>query len=288
MENPRARGFGAIYTIAPSPVAAGQIWVGTDSGLIQLTRDGGETWRNVTPAGLPAWSKISILDASASDAATAYIAVDRHRLEDYQPHIYRTHDFGQTWKKVSEGIPAPAFVRTVRADPVRKGLLFAGTELGVYFSFDDGDQWQPLQLNLPVAPIHDLVVHGNDLVVATHGRSFWILDDITPLRAMTLEIQQAEAHLFSPAKSWRVRGNVNQDTPLPPETPAGQNPPAGAILYYNLGSVPTGKFSSKCTTRVVRWCVHIPARSKGDHPPRASHLRIAGCGHRRRCQSTRG
>jgi len=241
VENARARGFGAIYTIAPSPVAAGQIWVGTDSGLIQLTRDGGKTWRNVTPAGLPAWSKISILDASASDAATAYIAVDRHRLEDYQPHIYRTHDFGETWRKIVEGIPAPAFVRTVRADPVRKGLLFAGTELGVYFSFDDGDQWQPLQLNLPVAPIHDLVVHGNDLVVATHGRSFWILDDITPLRAMTLEIQQAEAHLFSPAKSWRVRGNVNQDTPLPPETPAGQNPPAGAILYYNLGSVPTGE-----------------------------------------------
>jgi photosystem II stability/assembly factor-like uncharacterized protein len=238
VENARARGLGVVYTIAPSPVAAGQIWVGTDTGMVQLTRDGGHTWSNVTPAALPAWSKISILDASASDAATAYIAVDRHRLEDYQPYIYRTHDYGRTWKKISDGIPEPAFVRAVRADAVRRGLLFAGTELGVYFSLDDGDHWQSLQLNLPVAPIHDLVVHGNDLVVATHGRSFWILDDITPLRAITPEIRQAGAYLFAPAKTYRVRRNVNQDTPLPPETAVGENPPAGAVFYYNLASAP--------------------------------------------------
>ncbi len=240
-ENARARGYGAIYTVAPSPVAAGLIWVGTDTGLVQLTHDHGGSWTNVTPAGLPAWSKISLLDASASDSATAYIAVDHHRLEDYQPYIYRTHDFGKSWQKIVGGIPAPAFVRAVRADPVRRGLLFAGTELGVYFSFDDGDHWQPLQLNLPVTPIHDLVVHGNDLVVATHGRSFWILDDITPLRAISPQIEAEEAHLFAPAKTYRMRRNVNQDTPLPPETPAGQNPPAGAIFYYNLATAPPGE-----------------------------------------------
>ena len=236
VENTKARGYGVVYSIAPSPLKAGQIWAGSDTGLIHLTRDDGKTWNNVTPEGLRDWSKIGILDASHHDPATAYAAVDRHRLDDYQPYIYRTHDFGKTWKKITDGIPAPAFVNAVREDPVRKGLLYAGTELGVYVSLDDGDHWQALQLNLPVTSVRDLDVHGNDLVAATHGRAFWILDDLSPLRQMNAETAGADAFLFEPAVAMRIRGNQNKDTPLPPETPAGQNPPEGAVLYYSLGS----------------------------------------------------
>jgi photosystem II stability/assembly factor-like uncharacterized protein len=221
---------GVVYTIAPSPLKAGQIWIGTDTGRIQLTRDDGKTWVNVTPPGLGEWSKIGILDASRHDPATAYAAIDRHRLDDYQPYIYRTHDYGKTWTKITTGLTAPGFVNAVREDPVRKGLLYAGTELGVYVSFDDGDHWQSLQLNMPVCPVRDLTIHGNDLVIATHGRSFWILDDISPLRETTPQ------PLFKPAKAVRLRGNQNHDTPLPPEVPAGLNPPEGAILYYNLSA----------------------------------------------------
>jgi photosystem II stability/assembly factor-like uncharacterized protein len=231
-----ATGHGVVYTIAPSPVNTGEIWAGTDTGLIQLTRDNGKNWSNVTPAGLPDWSKISILDASHFDAGTVYAAVDRHRLDDFGAYIYRTHDFGKTWKKIADGIPSGAYVRCVREDPVRKGLLFAGTELGVYFSQDDGDHWQALQLNLPVSPVHDLVIKDNDLVVATHGRSFWILDDISPLRQINNRVATADAHLFAPATAVRVRASVNHDTPLPPEVSAGENPPAGAVLYYYLKS----------------------------------------------------
>jgi photosystem II stability/assembly factor-like uncharacterized protein len=238
--NAMQRGYGVIYTIAPSPVSAGMIWVGTDSGRIQLTRDGGKTWQKVTPAGLAPWSKISLIDASPFDAGTAYAAVDRHRLDDFRPYIYRTRDYGRTWTEISDGIAGDAYVHAVREDPGRKGLLFAGTETGVYVSFDDGGHWQSLQLNLPVSPIHDLVIHGNDLVAATHGRSFWILDDITPLRQLSAGFADADARLFRPAAALRVRGNENRDTPLPPETPAGKNPPDGAILDYYLKSAPAG------------------------------------------------
>ncbi|HJS98502.1 MAG TPA: hypothetical protein VJ756_05375 [Terriglobales bacterium] len=234
VNNAMQRGYGVIYTVAPSPINPGMIWVGTDTGLIQLTRDGGKSWENVTPKTLAPWSKISLIDASRFDAGTAYAAVDRHRVDDFRPYIYRTHDYGKTWTQISEGIPNAAYVHVVREDSERKGLLFAGTETGVYVSFDDGGHWQPLQLNLPVAPIHDLVVHGGDLVVATHGRSFWILDDITSLRQLSLDVARADAHLFRPSVALRVRGNQNRDTPLPPETPAGQNPPEGAIFDYYL------------------------------------------------------
>src|SRR5205807_1245027 len=234
--NAKAKGYGVIYTIAPSPVTAGEIWVGTDTGLIQLSQNDGQSWSNVSPAGLPDWSKISILEASHFDAATAYAAVDRHRLDDISPAIYRTHDYGKSWSKITSGIPNGAYVRSVREDPVRKGLLFAGTELGVYFSLDDGGSWQPLQLNLPVSPVHDLVIKNNDLVIATHGRSFWILDDITPLREIAPEVAGAGVHLFKPATAMRIRPNINHDTPISPEEPAGENPPAGAILYYYLKS----------------------------------------------------
>ena len=236
VENARERGHGVVYTIAPSALKDGQIWVGTDTGLIQLTRDGGKTWKNVTPSGLAAWSKISIIEPSQTEAATAYAAVDRHRLSDAGPHIYRTHDFGATWTEIASGIPNGAYVRTVREDPARKGLLFAGTELGVYFSIDEGDHWQPLRLNMPVTPVHDLAIKDSDLIAATHGRSFWILDDISPLRQISSQTTNAAAFLFAPAKAVRVRASTNHDTPLTPEVPAGENPPPGAILYYYLKS----------------------------------------------------
>lgn len=232
---------GVIYTIAPSPLTAGTIWIGTDNGLVQLTRNDGLTWADVSPPGLPAWSMISFIDASPHDGATAYAAIDRHQMDDITPHIYRTHDFGKTWTKITNGIPATAYVHAVREDPFRKGLLFAGTETGVYVSFNDGEHWQPLQLNLPVTPVRDLLVKGNDLVVATHGRSFWILDNISPLRELTSNAVAAGVYLFRPATAIRIRKNAAHDTPLPPETPAGKNPPAGAIIDYSLQRVPAGE-----------------------------------------------
>jgi photosystem II stability/assembly factor-like uncharacterized protein len=236
VENAKARGHGVVYAIAPSPVKAGEIWAGTDSGLIQLTRDNGKTWNNVTPQGLSDWSKISIIEASHFDPGTAYAAIDRHRLDDIGPFIYRTHDFGKSWTRTNSGIPNGAYVRAVREDPSKKGLLFAGTELGVYFSINDGDSWQPLQLNLPVSPVHDLVIKGDDLVAATHGRAFWILDDISPLRQLTAELKAALAYLFQPSTAMRIRSSTHGDTPIPPEEPAGENPPPGAIFYYYLKS----------------------------------------------------
>ena len=241
VENAKARGHGVVYTIAPSPVTAGQIWVGTDSGLVQLTRDNGKSWANVTPQGLSDWSKISLIEASHFDPGTAYAAIDRHRLDDIGPYIYRTRDFGKTWTRINNGIPAGAFVRAVREDPVRKELLFAGTELGIFFSINDGDSWQPLQTNLPVSPVHDLAIKDNDLIAATHGRSFWILDDISPLRQLTSEIEASPAYLFAPSKAMRIRASTHGDTPLPPEEPAGENPPPGAIFYYYLKSSTQGE-----------------------------------------------
>ncbi|HKP47469.1 MAG TPA: hypothetical protein VJT50_12790, partial [Pyrinomonadaceae bacterium] len=232
---------GVIYTIAPSPVAAGTIWVGTDNGLIQLTRDEGKTWTEVQPKDLADWSMISLIDASAHDAATAYAAIDRHQVDDIRPHIFRTHDYGKNWTEIINGLPADSYVHAVREDPVRKGLLFAGTESGVFISFNDGDNWQSLQLNLPNAAVRDLVIKDNDLVIATHGRAFWILDDISPLRELNSSVVAAVTHLYKPATAIRIRKNVGHDTPLPPETPAGKNPPAGAIIDYSLHSIPAGE-----------------------------------------------
>jgi len=225
---------GVIYSLAPSPLDANLIWAGTDDGLLWLTRDGGQNWREVSPPGLTAWSKIAQLDASHFDPNSVYAAVNRFRLDDLHPYIYRTHDGGQTWEKITNGLPDDASVNVVREDPVRQGLLFAGTERAVYVSFNDGDSWQSLQLNLPATSMRDLVVHGDDIVVGTHGRSFWILDDITPLRQVTEQTAAAPAFLFRPGVAYRVRRNVNTDTPLPPEEPAGKNPPNGAILDYSL------------------------------------------------------
>lgn len=228
----------AINTFSLSPVAVGEIWTGSNNGVIQLTRDGGANWQNVSPAGLGPFSQISILDASHFAAGAAYAAVDRHEENDFRPHIYRTRDAGKTWQETVAGIPDGHFVRAVREDPVKKGLLYAGTESAVYVSFDDGDHWSPLQLNMPVCSVRDLVIHGDDLVAATYGRAFWVLDDVTPLRQIDRTVSSAREFLFQPEKALRVRLDLNQDTPIPPEMPAGQNPPNGAIIDYYLASAP--------------------------------------------------
>ena len=231
---------GVIYTIAPSPVRHGEIWVGTDNGLIQVTTDEGKHWQNVTPKGLPAWSKISLIEASHFDAGTAYAAVDRHRVDDFKPYIYRTTDYGTNWTQISDGIDLPAYVHVVREDPVRESLLYAGTETGVYVSFDKGNRWESLQLNLPTASIRDLAIQDGDLVAATHGRSFWILDNLTPLRQLNQQVISSDVYLFQPETAIRIRRDVNRDTPLPLETPVGENPPAGVLIDYYLKSSPQG------------------------------------------------
>jgi photosystem II stability/assembly factor-like uncharacterized protein len=225
---------GVIYTIAPSPLDINTIWVGTDDGLIHLTRDGGKTWANVTPPALTPWAKVSLMEASHFDVQTAYAAVNTFRLDDLRPHIYRTRDAGKTWTRVVRGIPDAGTVNAVREDRQRRGLLFAGTERAVYVSFDDGDDWHELRLNMPATSIRDLVIKDDDLVVGTHGRSFWILDDITPLRQVGPRVAAAAVHLYRPQDAWRVRWNMNTDTPLPPDEPAGENPPDGAIINYWL------------------------------------------------------
>lgn len=234
VENGKQRGLGTVFTIALSALDDKLMWAGSDTGLIHITRDAGKTWHGVTPKGLSDWSKISLMEASHFNPGEAYAAVDRHRLDDQKPYLYRTRDYGATWQAITNGIQPTAFLRAVREDPRQKGLLFAGTEGGVYVSFDDGDHWQSLQRNLPPSSVHDLVVHGDDLVVATHGRSFWILDDITPLR-QAAEVQKAASPwLYRPATAIRVDNDTFIGTPLPPEEPTAENPPNGAIVDYYI------------------------------------------------------
>jgi len=225
---------GVIYALAPSFKSLGTLWAGTDDGLIWTTRDGGKNWSDITPKELTAWSKITQISASHFDEQTAYASVSRFRINDTHPYIYRTHDGGKNWQLITSGLPDFGPVDTVREDSVRKGLLFAGTENSVWVSFDDGDHWQSLQLNLPRTSMRDLWIHDDDLIVATHGRGFWILDDISPLREISANL--GSAHLFAPAPTYRVQRDTNTDTPLPPEEPAAANPPAGAILDYYLPS----------------------------------------------------
>ena len=240
---------GVIYSIAPSPLDANLLWVGTDDGLIHRSADDGKHWTDVTPMELTAWSKVATLEASRFDAQSAYAAVDRHRLDDLKPYIYRTHDGGKSWQMAAKGIPVGSFVNVVREDPVRRGLLYAGTELGIYVSFNDGDDWQPLQLNLPVSSVRDITVHETDLVIATHGRSFWVLDDIAPLREAKADLAAEPVHLFKPATALRVRPGSDQGTPYPAEIAHGDNPPAGAILDYWLQGAPTGPITLEILDR---------------------------------------
>jgi photosystem II stability/assembly factor-like uncharacterized protein len=235
----KACGYGVISTIAPSPVERDLVWVGTDDGLIRLTRDGGKSWKNVTPPGLADWSRLAQIDASAIAAGTAYAAVDRHRLDDFSPSVYITHDFGTTWRAATAGLPEDAWVGVVRQDRVQASLLFAGTSRGAFVSFDDGRTWQPLQLNLPTTGVNDLTVHGDDLIAATEGRSLWVLDDVSPLRHLAAA-DRSGALLFPPATAYRLVSNQNRDTPLPLDEPRTLNPPAGAILDYLLPAGTSG------------------------------------------------
>lgn len=227
---------GAIYSLGPSPKDVNLIWAGTDDGLIWVTHDGGKNWKNVTPPDLTPWSKVTQIVASHFDVNTAFASVSRFRIDDMKPYVYRTDDGGKHWQLISDGLPNNEPVDTVREDSVRKNLLFAGTETSVWVSFDAGDHWQSLQMNLPHSSMRDLWIHGSDLVVGTHGRGFWILDDITPLRQITDGVAKSDAHLFKPAPAYRYRRDTNTDTPLPPEVPAGQNPPDGAVIDYYLAN----------------------------------------------------
>jgi photosystem II stability/assembly factor-like uncharacterized protein len=231
---------GAVYALAPSFKTAQTLWAGTDDGLIWLTRDGGRNWKDITPPELTAWSKVTQIAASRFDEETAYASVSRLRIDDLHPYIYRTHDGGKSWKLIVSGLPDDAPVDTVREDPVRKGMLFAGTETGVFVSFDGGEHWQSLQQNLPHTSMRDLWIHDDDLIVATHGRGFWILDDISPLREVSEATSKAAVHLFKPASAIRARRSTYTDTPVPPDEPLGDNPPDGAIVDYWLAKPATG------------------------------------------------
>ncbi len=258
-----ACGYGTIVSIQPSPHSADEIWSGSDSGVLSVTRDGGRNWRSALLPGIKPWSKISSIDQSVSDRATAYVAVDGQRIDDFEPHVLRTHDGGANWRETSTGLPADQVVSVVRADPVRAGLLYAGTETGVFVSFDDGDHWQPLQLNLPTVWARDLLVKGDDLVTATQGRAIWILSDLALLRQLQPGMTGEAAHLFVPASAAHVRFDNNHDTPLPPEAAVGHNPPQGAVIDYWLGAVPKGPV----TLEIKDGAGHVVRRwSSADHP----------------------
>jgi photosystem II stability/assembly factor-like uncharacterized protein len=267
---------GTIFSISTSSVAPGVIWVGTTNGLIKLTKDHGATWEDVTmPNPPPAGTQVSTIDASHQDPATAYVSMDAHAAGDLAPYIYRTHDYGKTWTRISNGLATNqahgSFVRVVRADTKRSGLLFAGTESAVYVSFDDGDNWESLMLNLPTTAFRDMLIKDNDLVAGTYGRSIWILDDISPLRQITPAVGAEPAHLFKPGDAFRVRRNINAGTPFPPEIPHGENPPLGAVIYYHLGSKPTGTITldiSDAAGRVVRHLSSAPIPPYPDPAPR--------------------
>jgi photosystem II stability/assembly factor-like uncharacterized protein len=237
---PEGRRRGVIYTIAPSPLDASLLWVGTDDGLVHVTRDGGATWRDVTPPVLTPWSKVVMMDASHFDAKTAYAAVDRHRLEDYEPHAFRTRDGGQTWQAITTGLPAGVYLQTIKSDPKRRGLLFAGTELGVFVSFDEGDRWESLQLNLPAVSVRDIAIKGDDLVVATHGRGFWIIDGIAALRQITPDLLGRDMFLFAPGPALRVPPPAENGTPQPRDEPLTENRPYGALIDYYVGERANG------------------------------------------------
>ncbi|MEO8810450.1 MAG: hypothetical protein ABI386_09420 [Rhodanobacter sp.] len=262
---------GVIYSIAPSPLSADSLWVGTDDGLVWRTGDSGAHWRQVTPKALTPWSKIAGIELSPFDANTAYLAVDRHRLDDDTPYIYRTSDGGSSWQRIDSGIPRDSFVNVVRADPQHKGLLYAGTERGMYVSFDDGAQWQSLQQNLPMTSVRDIDIHGNDLVLATHGRGFWIMDDASALRRVA-DVRADAVTLFKPADAFRVRPAGFTGTPLPKDEPTANNPPDGAYVDYALPASVTGPV----TLDVLDAQGHsVRSYSSDDKPPMLDPAKLA-------------
>jgi photosystem II stability/assembly factor-like uncharacterized protein len=270
IQNAKALGYGVVFSIAPSPLNGEVIWAGSDTGLIHLTTDGGKAWKNVTPQGLGDWSKIASIEASRFDPAEAFAAVDRHRLDDQRPYLYRTRDFGKTWQPITNGIGELSFLRVVREDVRKKGLLFAGTELGVYVSFDDGDHWQPLQLNLPASSVQDITIHDDDLVIGTHGRSLWVLDDIASLRQMNAQ-NNAAIEFYQLADAYRVDNDVFLGTPLPPEEPQAENSADGAIVDYFLKGSP-----KEVTLKIFDSGNHLVRRyTSGDKPRRHMVLPIA-------------
>jgi photosystem II stability/assembly factor-like uncharacterized protein len=263
---------GVIYTIAPSPVLVPMVWVGTDDGYIQVTVNDGGTWQNVTPPNLTAWSRVTMVEASHFDFNEAYASVDRHQLEDFEPYIYRTRDAGKTWQKIIEGLAPGVYAHVVKEDPKRRGLLFAGTERGAYVSFDDGDNWQPLQLNLPVTSTRDFEVHGNDLVVATHGRGFWVIDDISPLRQIDA-VRDTDAQLLKPAEGVQVFAGTDNGTPLQKDEPQAENPPAGAYIDYYLKSAAAGPVTieiADASGRIVR--THSSERRAAADTPQTTSM----------------
>ena len=257
---------GVIYTVAPSYVDANVIWAGTDDGLIHVTTDGGKSWTDVTPPQLAPWAKVSVMDAGRFDAKTAYAAVNTLRLDDMRPHVYRTHDGGKTWTEIASGITGNAPTNAVREDPVRRGLLFAATEREVFVSFDDGGRWQSLRLNMAPTSVRDIIVKDNDLVAATHGRGFWILDDISPLRQIDAGVASAEATLFKPGIATRVRYNMNTDTPLPPDEPGGENPPDGAVIDYALRADVPGPVTLEIVDGAGRTIRRYSSEDKSEFP----------------------
>jgi len=247
LEQARAGGFGVIFSIAPSPRDPASIWVGTDDGLVKRTLDAGAHWNDVTPPGAPAWGIVSSLDLSPLDETTAYVAIDTHRLDRFAPVAFRTHDGGRTWQSIARGMPADEFVAVVRCDRKQKGLLYAGTNRGIYVSFDDGERWQPLGHGFPTTWVRDLLPHHDDLIAATQGRGIWVLDDVSPLRALAAGLTREPVALVAPAPAVRLRTSENHDTPPPPETPLGQNPPTGAVLDYWLAAPARGPVSLTIT-----------------------------------------
>lgn len=225
---------GVIYTIAPSPLLVPMVWIGTDDGLIHVTTNDGRTWQNVTAPTIAPWSRVTMIEASHFDFNTAYASIDRHQLQDYEPYVYRTRDMGRTWQKITLGLPASVYVHTVKEDPQRQGLLFAGTERGVYVSFDDGDNWQSIQLNMPVTSMRDFEIYGTDLIVGTHGRGIWIIDDISVLRQINDTVAESTAHLFKPADAIYVAPGDDNGTPTQQDEPHAANPENGAYIDYYL------------------------------------------------------
>src|SRR5438876_2749357 len=225
---------GVVYTIAPSPLRGPMIWIGTDDGLIQLTLDDGKSWQNVTPGVITPWSRVTMIEASHFDPSSAYASVDRHQLQDFDPYIYRTRDMGKTWQQITRGLPADVYVHVVKEDPLRRGMLVAGTERGLHISFDDGDNWQPLQLNMPVTSMRDLEFYGNDVIVATHGRGFWVIEDISRLRQLSDLVTREDAYLFKPADAINFIEGTDNGTPLQKDEPEAENPPNGAVIDYYL------------------------------------------------------